>query len=36
MYCVKYMKTKGRRESDARRGSVSVKELMGLKGAEVR
>jgi hypothetical protein len=35
-YCVKYRKTKGRRESDARRGSVSVKELIGLKGAEVR
>ena len=35
-YCVKYRKTKGRRESDARRGSVSVKELMGLTGAEVR
>jgi hypothetical protein len=32
-YCVKYKKTKGRRESDARRGSVSVKELIGLKGA---
>jgi hypothetical protein len=28
-YCVKYRKTKGRRESDARRGSVSVKELLG-------
>jgi hypothetical protein len=28
-YCVKYRKTKGRRESDKRRGSVSVREMLG-------